>query len=188
MSAPRDVTRYIKPASVRGHKLVFRDAGHPIKCESGWPVPGMDPRARRTQFTIAPSRHRSTKAPYAWQVAPWEVSPPVAPDWLLRVVAPPPSPPRPSRPIVLTESAGSRALARAVDDVVQAGPGRRNSTLNRAGYIAGGMCGAGVLDERDAVFALYTAGRHIGLSDAECRTTIRSGFEAGLKNPVRRDK
>lgn len=26
MSTPRDVTRYVKPAAVRGHKLVFRDA------------------------------------------------------------------------------------------------------------------------------------------------------------------
>jgi hypothetical protein len=171
-----------------GHLFVFKDAGHPIKCESGWPQPGFDPRARRVQFTIAPSLHGRTRRPYTWQVAPWEVAPPVAPQWLLNAVAPPPERARPARPSIPTTDSASRALARAVDTVIGALPGRRNSTLNRAAYIAGGFAGAGVLGERDAVVALYAAGRHIGLADAECRVTIRSGFEAGFKNPVRGDK
>lgn len=171
-----------------GHLFVFKDAGHPVKCESGWPQAGFDPKARRVQFTIAPSLHGRTRRPYAWQAAPWEINPPIAPEWLLDAVAPPPERPRPERPRILTKDAASRSLDRAVNEVIGAAPGRRNSSLNRAAYIAGGLCGAGVLDEQEAVVALYSAGRHIGLGDVECRTTIRSGFESGAKNPMRRDK
>jgi hypothetical protein len=167
-----------------GHLLVFRDAGHPIKCESGWPVAGIDPRARRVQFTISPSRHRTTKRLYSWEAAPWEVSAPVAPAWLLKLVAPPAKPARPERPAILTEDRAAKILARAVDDVIRAAPGTRNAALNRAAFTAGGLSATGKLNERDAIFALYTAGRHIGLEDGETRQTIRSGFEAGAAAPM----
>lgn len=165
-----------------GHLMVFRDVGAPIKCEPGAAVPGVDPKAGRVQFTISPSiRHGR---PYSWEVAPWEVSPPVAPAWVHKLFAPPPSRALPARPQILTADRAARALARAIDDVAKAGPGQRNATLNRAAYTAGGLAGAGALSETEAVRALYSAGRHIGLDDAECRATIRSGFEAGRANPM----
>lgn len=171
-----------------GHLLVFRDAGHPIKCESGWPVAGFDPKARRVQFTISPSIHKRTRKPYGWQVAPWEVNPPAAPEWLLRAVAPPPERPRPARPKVMTGDDGARSLARTISELTRAAPGTRNGSLNRASFIAGGLCGAGLVDEQTAICALYDAGRFIGLDDNECRKTIKSGFESGLSNPLRGTK
>lgn len=165
-----------------GHLMVFRDMGAPVKCESGAAVPGIDPKAGRVQFTIAPSiRHGR---PYTWEVAPWEVSPPIAPTWVQKLFAPPPPRALPARPQVMTADRAARALARAIDEVIKAGPGQRNATLNRAAYTAGGLVGSGKLGQHDAVRALYSAGRHIGLDDAECRGTIRSGFEAGVSNPL----
>lgn len=171
-----------------GHLFVFKDDGRPIKCQTGWPVPGMDPRARRVQFTITPSTHKRTRRPYAWQTPPWEVNPPIAPQWLLDAVAPPPERPRPARSKPMTSEDGARSLARIVVAVTKAAPGTRNGSLNRAAFIAGGLCAAGVVDEQAALFALYDAGRFAGLEDIECRKTIKSGFESGLSNPLRGDK
>jgi hypothetical protein len=74
-----------------GDLMVFRDAGHPIRTKTGTPAPGIDPRAGRTPFTVAPSIHRRGGR-YHWMIAPWDLDPPVAPDWLLKQVAPFPRP------------------------------------------------------------------------------------------------
>ncbi len=166
-----------------GHLLVFRDIGTPIKCQSGYPVPGVDPRARRVQFTIAPSVHRNGNA-YRWQVAPWDLAPPVAPDWLLKAVAPPPPRPLPARPRILTTDVARRQLSRALDNIVNAGPGRRNSTLNQQAFIVARWIAAGLLDETEAVGALYAAGVAAGLTTVEARTTIKSGVLAGYQHPI----
>lgn len=166
-----------------GHLLVFKDAGHPIKCQSGFPCPGMDPRARRNAFTVAPSR--SGSGLYRWVVAPWELEPPVAPDWLLKLVAPPPQPPRPERPTIISTNRAQSLLEREVNRVLNAGPGKRNSTLNEASFTVGGLIGGGLLDEREAICALYDAARYIRLDDHESRATIKSGIEGGLKMPLK---
>ena len=166
-----------------GHLLIFKDTGAPIKCESGHPAAGIDPRARRVQFTISPSVHRNGNA-YRWQTAPWDVAPPPAPDWLLRAVAPPPAPPRPARPRIATTDTARRQLARALDEIACAPSGRRNSTLNRQAFSVARWIAAGLLEESEAVSALYAAGMAAGLDAPECRDTIKSGCLAGFKNPV----
>jgi hypothetical protein len=166
-----------------GHLLVFKDAGAPIKCESGYPVAGIDPRARRVQFTIAPSTHRNGN-PYRWHVAPWEVAPPEAPAWLLKAVAPPPRHPLPARPRVPTTDTARRQLARALDNIACAGPGRRNSTLNQQAFSVARWIAAGLLDETEAVGALYAAGLAAGLTTTEVRMTIKSGCLAGYQHPI----
>jgi hypothetical protein len=166
-----------------GHLLVFRDAGHPIRTKTGTPAPGIDPRAGHTSFTVAPSIHRRGGR-YRWVVAPWECEPPLAPEWLLQQLAPPPMRPIPTSPAVMPGSRARQTLAHAVNSVSEAQPGQRNSTLNRQAFTIGGLVGARMIDERLAVTALYRAGRCSGLDDAECRATIRSGFEAGLKHPM----
>lgn len=168
-----------------GHLMVFRDDGRPMLRGSERPQKGMDTCAATVAFTISPSRSKRGQ-PYRWQVAPWDVAPPLAPEWLLKLLAPPPPKPRPERPEIITEDRARRVLARAVDEVIKAGPGGRNAALNRAAFTAGGLAGADMLTEQEAVFALYTAGRHIGLDDGECRATIRSGFRAGTLNPLDR--
>jgi len=75
-----------------GLALFFRHDGEAIVGETGHPAPGIDPRRGRQSQTIPPSRHWRTGCPYRWIVAPWEVNPPPAPAWLLRLVTPPPAP------------------------------------------------------------------------------------------------
>jgi hypothetical protein len=83
------------------------------------------------QFTISPSVHGRTKRAYRWEVAPWDLAPPVAPDWLLHIFAPPPERAKPARPCILTEDRARRSLARAVDQLVRTGAGDaiRRSTV-----------------------------------------------------------
>ena len=163
---------------------MFRDGGAPIKRQSGYPAPGIDPRAGRVQFTVAPSIHRRTQAPYAWTVAPWDVSPPVAPEWLLAAVAPPPVPSLPARPFVPSPDAARRRLLRGLDDIATAAPGSRNATLNRQAFGVARWVAAGLLDEHEAIAALYSAGVSAGLTPTEVRATIKSGCIAGYRVPV----
>ncbi len=166
-----------------GWLLVFRDDGAPIKCRSGWPKPGLDPRAGRNSFTIAPSTHRRGGA-YRWVRAPWDVAPLPAPAWLLKLLAPPPEAERPPRPFVPTTDAARRQLNRAVENVMRAPMGAGNDTLNRQCFVAARYVAAGLLSEDEAVQALYAAARSRNIPHREAKDTIRSGFSAGLKCPV----
>ena len=61
-------------------------------------------------------------------------------------------------------------------------PGRNNQ-LNKSAKALGELVGAGVLDRGIVEAALYGVAMSIGLGEAETRTTIRSGIEAGIKEP-----
>jgi hypothetical protein len=166
-----------------GSLLVFRDEGHSIWTKTGTPAPGIDPRARRAAFTIAPSVHRRG-GHYRWRIAPWEIEPPPAPPWLLDAVRPPSTPAFSIQSCLPTENRAQRTLARAADVINRAMPGCRNDTLNRQAFLLGGLVASGFLDEKIVVTTLYSASRHAGLTDAECRSTIRSGFTAGHRRPL----
>lgn len=166
-----------------GHLLVFRDTGRPIRRGTGIPAPGLDTLHVRLCPMVPPSRRKG--GAYRWVVAPWDLAPPPAPDWLLALLAPPPPPPRPKRPVVLSSDHARRGLDRALNAISAAPPGQRNATLNRQAFTVARWIAAGLLDETAAVGALYAAGRALGLADAEVRGTIKSGVLAGVKRPLR---
>lgn len=166
-----------------GVGLFFRHAGERIVGESGQPAPGIDPRRGAQTQTIPPSIHIVTRRPYRWLVAPWEVAPPLGPAWLLTLLRPPPPPPYRRVEIATTDQA-RRRLYRAAFAVMDAQPGTRNDTLNRRGYQIGRLVGAGLLDEREAVDALYAAARDAGLDHAEIRETIHSAISSGRRVPM----
>lgn len=163
-----------------GHLLVFRDDGHPIKNGSGYAAPGLDALAGRVCPMVPPSRRNA--GAYRWIVAPWDLAPPPAPEWLLRLLAPPPAPPAPRRKP--TADMGRRVLHRSLDRIASAAPGTRNATLNQQAFSVARWIGAGLLDEAEAIGALYAAGRALGLADPEVRGTIKSGVSAGLRHPL----
>ena len=165
-----------------GHLMVFKDVGDRIKCQSGFPAPGIDPRAGRNAFTVSPSR--TAKCVYRWKVAPWELNPPVAPQWLLDLLAPPPEPPRPRIPMIPTTDRARKALFRAIEAITLAGEGQRNDTLNRRSYPVARYVAAGLLPENEAIEALYAAGRQIGLPHLEIKATIQSAFRSGFQRPM----
>lgn len=170
-----------------GVGVFFRHAGERIIGEGGKPLPGIDPRRGAQSQTIPPSIHTITGRPYRWVTPPWEVTPPLAPGWLLRLLEPPPEPAW--RPVVVPTGDHARnRLHRAAFAVMDAAAGSRNETLNRRAYQVGRMIGAGLLDEREAASALFDAARHAGLDALETRNTIRSGFTSGRRNPVERSR
>lgn len=175
-----------RPATISGGggcALFFRDMGHPIRGKTGWPKPGLDPRAGRLTITVPPSRHLRTRLFYRWRVAPWELAPPPAPAWLLKAVAPPPEPPRPPLPLIASTEWAQKRLRRAVDTVIGAPGGTANDTLNREAFAVARHVAAGKLGEGEAIEALYAAARARKVPHAEAKATIKSGFTNGLRHP-----
>jgi hypothetical protein len=166
-----------------GYLLVFRDEGHRICSRPGTPCPGVDPRAGTCSFTVEPSIHRRGGR-YRWIIPPWEMKPPAAPEWLIRLVAPPtPSaPPHQSRRL-RSDDLASAIFARCLSRLLNARPGERNAVLNAQAFTAGGLIEAGTLEAGLAIRVLYEHARYAGLPDSECRATIRSGLAAGRRRP-----
>jgi len=75
------------------------------------------------------------------------------------------------------------ALQSAVEAITAAPVGQRNNTLNRQGCGLGQLVAGDVLPRDAAEKVLEAAGRDAGLSAAETRATVRSGLNAGEKEP-----
>jgi hypothetical protein len=59
----------------------------------------------------------------------------------------------------------------------------RNNQLNRSAFALGQLVGAGILDRGQVEAALSGTAAGIGLGEVEVQATIRSGLEAGIKEP-----
>jgi hypothetical protein len=86
----------------------------------------------------------------------------------------------------LPDQYGAAALRAEAALVRSAPPGTRNRTLNRAAFnlgqlVAGGLIARSAIEEK-----LTAAAADVGLPDREIAATLRSGLEAGLKNPRKR--
>ena len=75
------------------------------------------------------------------------------------------------------------ALGAELDRVLAARPGGRNHTLNQAAFALGQLAAAGFLPAGLAGEALTQAANAIGLPAGEAAGTIRSGLNAGARNP-----
>lgn len=165
-----------------GYAIFFAHTDEKITGRTGVPAPGLDPRRGNLSVTIPPSIHVVTRQPYRWLARPWEVAPPEAPEWLLKLVAPPPEPT--FRPTYIdTSDAARMRLSKAVGKVLNSFPGERNAELNRQAYVAGRLIGAGLVSEQEVADALYGAGRAIRLEHHEIKATIMSGVQAGRLKP-----
>lgn len=76
-----------------------------------------------------------------------------------------------------------KAVEAECSDVASTPPGGRNAALNVAAFNLGQLVGAGVLNAHEATGRLLDAAAACGLGEAEARGTIRSGLEAGSKQP-----
>jgi hypothetical protein len=182
---PRPMTR----SGGGGLALFFRHRGEPIHGATGWPVPGIDPRRGKLSVTVPPSIHIRTRRSYRWAVAPWEVSPPDAPGWLLKAVAPPPEPL--GRPIsddigkagpARRRQYAEAALRNAIGRVASAREGQRNDTLNKTMFSLVRLARSGDLTMREIADCMAVAARHAGLTASEVQGTLRSVLRsAGAK-------
>jgi hypothetical protein len=161
-----------------GLVIFFRHNGEPIIGKGGVPAPGIDPRRGRLSVTLPPSYHHRTRWPYKWLVAPWDISPPDAPQWLLDAVKPPPEPPAPAFDRQPDGKSETRILDWAISRVQTAPSGAGNSTLNGQAFFVGRYIAQGIISSQSAYAALMTAARARKIPAHEARATIQSGFRA----------
>jgi hypothetical protein len=76
-----------------------------------------------------------------------------------------------------------KALDSELGRVALAAVGERNAVLNRAAFALGQFVGAGVLERAYAEERLTEAAQRCGLDVREIASTIRSGIDAGIKQP-----
>lgn len=76
-----------------------------------------------------------------------------------------------------------RGLENEIRNVLNAGEGNRNNTLNTAAFSLGTLIGSGALDRFTVERQLLDAALAIGLSEIEAIKTIKSGIDGGMKKP-----
>ncbi|MFD8525008.1 bifunctional DNA primase/polymerase [Streptomyces capillispiralis] len=105
------------------------------------------------------------------------------PGWLPTILQPAPT--RPTAPLRLPAVDGSRAAVAALEAecaaVAGAPEGLRNTTLNRSAFKVGRFVAWGDLPRNVAEDAFQAAGEAVGLTAAECRTTIRSALDSSIR-------
>jgi hypothetical protein len=159
-------------------------------------LPGVDWRGQGGLIVAAPSRHASGGR-YHW-VQPLTATLAEVPDWLRRLLAPPPAtrttlPPAPRAAGSdagrgRTERYAQAALQREAARVRAAAPGSCNDTLNRAAFNLGQLVAAGLLNADQVHQVLLAAGLAApatGHTDRERKATatITSGLRGGAAKP-----
>jgi hypothetical protein len=91
-----------------------------------------------------------------------------------------------AHPIAHPDRYAEAALDAETDRVARAAVGCRNDTLNRAAFALGRLVGAGLLEAGSVRRELEAAARWAGLGEHEMRGTIRSGLQAGTRQPFAR--
>jgi P4 family phage/plasmid primase-like protien len=174
-----------------GRHFFFEHPGGKVKNSASIIGDGLDIRGDGG-YVILPPSVRPDGAVYKWVRNPFEeggiVAP--APDWLLRLVAPPVheegSRQRGRKPIgEKVRRYVEAALKSEVHAVETAPEGKRNDTLNTAAFNLGQLVGAGVLDEATVVAELTRAAAGYAADDGAdaVEKTIASGLAAGIKQP-----
>lgn len=104
-----------------------------------------------------------------------------APDWLIEKLTRPSE--REHTPTTTPGKYGQKALAAELAELTGTGEGSRNHRLNQAAYSLGQLVAGGELDHGQVEAALSSAAASIGLSTQETQQTIKSGLEAGMREP-----
>lgn len=100
-------------------------------------------------------------------------------------VEPPDSPnPLPTR--IPSKGHSRYALAAFIDELeklARTNELARNDQLNKSAFALGQLVGAGMLDRNDVEARLLDVAHTIGLGECETHATIKSGIEAGMREP-----
>jgi hypothetical protein len=78
---------------------------------------------------------------------------------------------------------GMEIFNSALDAIRNAPAGESNNTLNVQSYLVGQLIASGGVSREYAEQELFRAGRDRGKPEYECKATITSGIDGGLKNP-----
>jgi hypothetical protein len=149
--------------------------------------PGIETKANGKYCVAPPSRLRDGRA-YRWdeRLNLDAVSIAPVPEPLQRLLER--QPPAPSAPApIVSQIGGSRYAAKAfqdeIDHLARATEGTRNATLNRCAFALGQLVAGGELDRFTVEQDLLAVALRIGLGEGEAATTIKSGLDAGAREP-----
>ena len=95
----------------------------------------------------------------------------------------PARPPAVSREVARGRRYAEVAMKMEIRNLRETPEGARNDTLNRAAFSLGQLVGAGHIERARAEGELVATAALIGLGEREAEATIRSGIEAGMKEP-----
>ncbi|MEQ1707795.1 MAG: bifunctional DNA primase/polymerase [Terricaulis sp.] len=159
--------------------------GVAIRSSAGRIAPGVDIKGFRSSAVCPPT------AGYTWIGHARDIAPPMAPAWLLDMVAPIEAPRVAAasvRPYRGEASAYARvALERELKAVASAAPGVRNAALFKAAASLGSLCAGGALPADPVAASLLEAAAACGLVGNDglhaVEATTASGFKAGLARP-----
>ena len=166
----------------------------------------IDVRGDGGQVVFPGSVHPETGVRYEWVEGhePWNIEVAELPAHVVelllapdkakgsggREAGPPPLPkaqPPKEPPADALKRYAARAMKFELAAVCSARDGTRNDTLNKAAFSLGTLVGGGYLDRGEVEAALRGAAESAGLGVQEASATIRSGIEAGVKQPRRID-
>ena len=149
-------------------------------------VDHVDWRGQNGYIVAPPSRHASGGS-YEWAAHehPDDIALQPVSGWLHNLLFPPQKP-RPKTTIPRTSSDnayGKKAFDSEIAELIRAGEGTRNHTLNACAFNLYQLVAGGELDEHEVTDALTAAGRGIGLNEREIAGTLNSARTSGLTSP-----
>ena len=167
------------------HLLYRQPEGEELGNSRGRLPRGVDVRGHGGYIVLPPSIHPGG-ARYEWEVWPHERPPQPFPRFLLELLRPKPEPK--SQAVVTRNGArgtayAQAALERELGRLARAQEGERNETLNKAAFALGQLVAGGELDRPLVECELERVALAIGLEPREVEATVKSGLEAGLKEP-----
>jgi hypothetical protein len=169
-----------------GYHLVYAHPGGKITSGAGKGGPGVDIKADGGYVVAPPSVHPATRRPYRWLGSPGDEPAPLPAFWAERLRESM-RPARAAQAVSIPADGRSgyalAALRRELEDVLAAGEGTRNVSLHLAAFNLGQLVAGGMLAADRTEALLCQAGERIGLSAAEARRTIASGFRAAAHYP-----
>jgi putative DNA primase/helicase len=166
------------PISLTGNGLhiFYRHPGEGVR---GFVRPGMDLKGDGGYVVAPPSIHPSGRR-YEWQTDPF-IEPVTPPDWLIEIISPPVV--EPVTPRWVGNAYGQAALHNELDILARTPVGARNNQLNKSAFSLGQLLAVGLLDRTEVEQTLTAVARAIGLGAREVQATLKSGLEAGMRNP-----
>lgn len=145
--------------------------------------PGVDVKPAGRGYVIAPP-----SPGYSWTL---DVAPRPLPAWAAASIqkreAPAPTVAVASGPRFFAFEEGTRygiaARDRELGRLLSALPGTRNESLNAAAFACGQLVAGGELAADETLQRLHEVAERIGLEPHEVEGTVRSGWEAGMREP-----
>lgn len=148
---------------------------------------GVDLKSEGKGYVLLPPSVVGGK-PYRWVTNPTEPLAELDPGKFDMLKAPPPIIEAPEAtgallPFEEGTDYGLTVRAHRIAELAVAPEGGRNHALNKAAYVMGQLVAGGQLREDETLHQILLVAERIGLDPTEALATIRSGFEAGARNP-----